>query len=124
LYVLVLLQNHSTFTRHSQDILCEVAISITKAILGGETNVPTLNGSVNMKIPRGTQGGKIFRLAGKGLPSVRSGGRGDQLVRVNVETPTNLTKEQISIIEDFAKSRGEEVENSESFSEKIKKVFK
>ncbi len=124
LYVLVLVRQHTTFGRHGQDVLCDVTVPVTKAILGGETKVPTLNGSVKMKIPKGTQSGKIFRLAGKGLPGMRSSSRGDQLARINIEIPTNLTKEQNRIIEDFAKSRGEEIDEASSFSDKIKKVFK
>jgi len=124
LYVLVHVNQHSVFDRHGQDILCEISIPMTKAILGGEAKVPTLDGNVNMKIPKSTQGGKIFRLAGKGLPSVRSNTRGDQLVKVNIITPENLTRDQANIIEEFAKARGEEVEKVTSFSEKIKKVFK
>jgi len=124
LYVLVLVRQHTTFGRHGQDVLCDVTVPVTKAILGGETKVPTLNGSVKMKIPKGTQSGKIFRLVGKGLPGMRSSSKGDQLARINIEIPKNLTKEQNRIIEDFAKSRGEEVDKVSSFSDKIKKVFK
>lgn len=124
LYVLVYVKTHSTFGRNGQEVLCDASVPMTKAILGGETKVATLNGNVKMKIPRGTQSGKIFRLAGKGLPSVRSSRKGDQLVRIKVETPTNLPKEQVGIIEEFAKKRGEEIDKTPSFSEKIKKVFK
>ncbi|MFC1646420.1 molecular chaperone DnaJ [Candidatus Omnitrophota bacterium] len=124
LYILVYVKTHPNFGRNGQDVLCDISVFMTKAILGGETRVPTLNGNVKMKIPKGTQSGKVFRLAGKGLPSVRSSLKGDQLVRVKVETPTNLTKEQINIMEEFAKQRGEEIDKTSSFSEKIKKVFK
>jgi len=124
LYVLVYVKRHSIFDRNGQDVLCEVSISMVKAILGGEATVPTLNGSVKMKIPRGTQGGRIFRLAGKGLPSVHSSSKGDELVKVNVQTPENLSKEELRLIEQFAKSRGEEVDKVSSFAEKIKKVFR
>lgn len=123
LYVLVLVKSHSTFDRHGQDVLCEVVVPMTIAILGGEVKVPTLNGSVKMKIPRGAQGGKIFRLNGKGLPSVRSNVRGDELVRVMVKTPQNLSKEEGRLIEEFAQLRGEDVEKQSSLGEKIKKVF-
>lgn len=124
LYVLVHVTPHSIFDRNGQDILCEVSIPMTKAILGGEATVPTLNGSVKMKIPRGTQSGKIFRLSGRGLVSVRSNSKGDQMVKVNVQTPENLTKEELKIIEQFAKSRGEEVDKVSSLADKIKKVFR
>lgn len=124
LYVLVHIRPHSVFDRHGQDLLCEISIPMTKAVLGGEAKVPTINGSVSMKIPKGTQGGKIFRLAGKGLPSVRSNIRGDQLVKVNVLTPQSLSKEEMRLMEEFANIRGEEVDKVTSFGEKIKKVFK
>lgn len=124
LYVLIMVKPHSTFDRHGQDILCEISIPMTKAILGGEVKVATLNGTVNMKIPRGTQSGKIFRLAGKGLPSIRSNTRGDELVKVNVKTPENLSRQEMSLIEEFAQLRGEEIQKSSSLGEKIKKVFK
>jgi molecular chaperone DnaJ len=115
---------HSIFDRHGEDILCEISIPMAKAILGGEATVPTLNGSVKMKIPKGTQGGKIFRLSGKGLADVHSGRKGDQMVKVNVQTPENLTKDQLRLIEQFAQLRGEEVDEASSFTDKIKKVFR
>jgi molecular chaperone DnaJ len=122
--VLVHVKPHSIFDRHGQDVLCEVSIPLTKAILGGEAVVPTLSGSVKMKIPKATQGGKIFRLSSKGLADVHSGRKGDQLVKVNVQIPDNLTKEESRLIEQFAKLRGEEVDEVSSFTDKIKKVFR
>jgi len=124
LYVLVHVRPNSIFDRHGQDLLCEITIPMTKAILGGEVKVPTINGNVKMKIPRGTQGGKIFRLSSKGLPSVRSNTRGDQLVRVKVQTPDNLSKEQVRLIDEFAKLRGEQIDKVSSLGEKIKRVFR
>lgn len=124
LYVLVHVRPHSVFDRHGQDLFCEISVSMIKAILGGETGVPTINGRVSMKIPKGTQGGKIFRLTGKGLPSLRSNAKGDQLVKVNVTTPQNLSEEEIRLVEEFARIRGEEIDKTSSFGEKIKRVFK
>ena len=123
LYVLVLVKQHPVFERHDQDLACEVNVPMTIAILGGEVQVPTLDGDVQMRIPRGTQSGKIFRLSGKGLPSVRSNVRGDELVKVAVKTPEGLTKEEVRLIEEFARLRGEEAEKTVSLGEKIKKVF-
>ncbi|MDD5005510.1 MAG: molecular chaperone DnaJ [Candidatus Omnitrophica bacterium] len=123
LYVLVHVTPHSIFDRQGQDILCEVSIPLTNAILGGEVTVPTLNGSVRMKIPKGTQSGRIFRLGGKGLPGIHSSSKGDQLVKVNVQIPENLTKEEARLIEQFAKLRGEEVAKVSSLGDKIKRVF-
>jgi len=123
LYVLVLIKPHPIFERHGQDLLCSVTIPLTLAILGGEIGVPTLDGKVEMKIPKGTQSGKVFRLRNKGLPSIRTSARGDELVRVNVEIPVNLTREQERLIEEFARLRGENVNKNPTFGEKIKKVF-
>lgn len=124
LYVLVSVAPHPIFDRHGQDILCEISIPMTKAILGGEAKVPTLNGSVEMKIPKGTQSAKVFRLRSKGLPSIHSSSRGDQLVKINVLIPENLSKEEEQLIEQFAKLRGEEIDKVSSLREKIRKVFK
>lgn len=123
LYVVIEVKPHEVFQRHGNDILAEENISLVKAILGGEAEVPTLNGKVSMRIPAGTQSGKVFRLKGKGMPDVHGRGIGDQLVRINVEIPTRLTAEQRSLIEEFAKLSGEEI-NKESFTAKIKKAFK
>jgi len=124
LYVLILIKPHSVFERHGQDLLCEITIPMTKAILGGEVSSSTLNGKVKMKIPAGTQGGKVFRLRNKGLPSMRTGTRGDELVHVRVETPHNLTREQQRLVEELAKLRKEDVNQDSSLGEKIKKAFR
>ena len=123
LYVIMEVQPHRIFQRQDNDILTEISISLTKAILGGEVEVPTLNGSVRMRIPPGTQSGKIFRLKEKGIPDVHGDGMGDELVRVDVEIPSRLTPQQRKLIEEFAKLSGEEI-NKESFTDKIKKAFK
>jgi molecular chaperone DnaJ len=123
LYVIIEVRPHPVFQRHNNDILIEKAISLSKAILGGEIEVPTLDGKVEMKIPAGTQSGKIFRLRGKGIPDLHGRGVGDELVRVNVEIPTQLNSEQRRLIEEFAKASGEDI-NKERFTDKIKKAFK
>jgi molecular chaperone DnaJ len=123
LYVIIEIIPHSVFQRHNNDILAEIYISLSKAILGGEVEVPTLNGKVSMKIPAGTQSGKIFRLKEKGIPDLHGRGNGDELVRVNVEIPTRLTPEQRKAIEEFARLWGEDI-NKESFTDKIKRTFR
>ncbi|MDD4979671.1 MAG: molecular chaperone DnaJ [Candidatus Omnitrophica bacterium] len=123
LYVVIEVRPHPVFQRHNNDILTGVTISLTKAILGSEIEVPTLNGHVEMKIPPGTQSGKIFRLREKGIPDVHSRDIGDELVRVTVEIPTRLTLEQRRLIEDFARSSGEDI-NREGVVDRIKKAFK
>jgi molecular chaperone DnaJ len=123
LYVAIEVMPHDVFERHENDILIEISISLTKAILGAEIDVPTLNGKVKMKIPAGTQSGRIFRLKEKGIPDLHARGIGDELVRVNVQIPTRLTPEQRRLIEEFAKISGEEV-NKESFTDKFRKTFR
>lgn len=123
LYVIIEVAAHSTFQRHNNDIIVEADISLSKAILGGEVEVPTLAGRVEMKIPAGTQSGKIFRLKDKGIPDVHDKVPGDELVKVNVEIPKSLTAEQRRLIEEFARISGEDISRKESFSEKIKKTF-
>lgn len=123
LYVVIEVRPHPIFQRQDNDLFTEIKISLTKAILGGEVSVPTLNGNVDMKIPAGTQSGKVFRLKEKGIPDVHGRGIGDELVRVIVEIPTRLSPEQRRLIEEFACLSGEEV-SKETFTDKIKKAFK
>jgi len=123
LYVVIEVRPHPVFQREDNDLFTEIKISLSKAILGGEVQVPTLNGKVDMKIPSGTQSGKVFRLKEKGIPDVHGRGIGDELVRVIVEIPTRLTAEQRRLIEEFARLSGEDV-NKESLSDKIKRNFR
>lgn len=124
LYVVIEVGPHPIFQRHNNDILIEKTISLSKAVLGGELEVPTLDSRVSMKIPPGTQSGKIFRLKGKGVIDLHERGVGDELVKVNVEIPARLSLEQRKLIEDFARLSGEDVDSKESFTDKIKKAFK
>ncbi|MBN2097273.1 MAG: molecular chaperone DnaJ [Candidatus Omnitrophica bacterium] len=113
------------FERHGNDLLCSIPISFAQAALGTEIEVPTLNGRVKMRVSAGTQSGKIFRIRGRGMPDVHGYGRGDELVRVNVETPTGLNARQRALLEEFAQSCGESVHPlSRSFLEKVKKLFR
>jgi len=123
LYVVIEVEPHPVFQRHGHDILTELTISVSKAILGAEVSIPTLEGKVSMKIPPGTQSGRVFRLKEKGIPDVHGRGNGDELVKVDVEIPARLNAEQRRIIEEFAKVSGEEI-GKESFTEKIKKTFR
>lgn len=101
LYVQVQLKHHDIFGRDGNDLHCEVPVSFVVAAVGGEIEVPTLEGRVKLKIPAGTQSGKKFRLRSKGVKSVRSGRTGDLFCHVVVETPVNLTKEQKELLEKF-----------------------
>lgn len=125
LYVDIHVHPHEIFVRQGKNILCEVPISITQAALGDEIEVPTLLGKANLKIPAGTQTGKVFKLKGKGIVSLQSGELGDEEVRVVVETPTHLSEEQKELLRKFAKLSGEKVNPMAfSFFGKVKKVLK
>jgi len=104
LYVQVQVKDHPIFTRDGANLYCEVPISFPTACLGGELEVPTLDGKVKLKIPAETQTGKLFRLRGKGVKPVRGGAVGDLLCRVQIETPVRLTKEQQALIEKLQES--------------------
>jgi molecular chaperone DnaJ len=123
LYVIVEVRPNPLYHRDGNDILTEINISLSKAVLGSEVDVPTLSGHVRMKIPAGTQPGKVFRLKSKGMPDVHGAEPGDELVRVNVDIPSRLNSEQRRLIEEFARASGEQA-GTESFSEKIKKKFR
>ncbi|MDD5255153.1 MAG: molecular chaperone DnaJ, partial [Candidatus Omnitrophica bacterium] len=123
LYVVIEVRPHPVFQRHDNDLFLEQSISLSKAVLGAEISVPTLDGHVAMKVPPGTQSGRVFRLKGKGIPDVHGRGKGDELVRVIVRIPEKLNAEQRRIIEDFARISGEEVEK-ETLADKIKKTFR
>ena len=101
LYVEVQVREHAIFQRDGDDLYCEVPIRFSQAALGSELKVPTLSGEAIMRIPAETQTGKLFRLRGKGVKSVRSSGPGDLLCRVVVETPVKLTKHQRELLEQF-----------------------
>jgi molecular chaperone DnaJ len=104
LYVQIRVKQHPIFTREGNDLHCEVPISFTTAALGGELEVPTLNGKVILKIPPETQTGTLFRLRGKGVTPVRGGPPGDLICQVRVETPVRLTKEQIELLKQLDES--------------------
>lgn len=125
LYVDIFVEPHEIFKRHGTDILCEVPISFVQAALGSEIEVPTLTGTDKLKIPAGTQTGKVFRLKGKGVPSLSRSGTGDQHVRVVVETPTGLNGKQKEILMKFAEAAGEKANPIvHSFMEKAKAFLK
>ena len=98
----VQVKQHPIFQREESHLYCEVPISFITAALGGELEVPTLNGRVSLKIPAETQTGKMFRMRGKGVKPVRGGPVGDLICKVNVETPVKLNRKQKDILKDFA----------------------
>lgn len=124
LYVVIQVEPHPIFLRDNLDIICDVPISFVQAALGAEIDVPTLDGKVKMKIPTGTQSGKVFRMKGKGIKDVQGFQQGDQHVRVTVETPTRLTAKQRELLKEFATLGGEEVNPlSKGFFDKMKELF-
>ena len=104
LYVQMRVAEHPIFTRDERNLYCDVPLSFTDAALGGEIEVPTLNGRVTVKVPPETQTGKLFRLRGRGAPGVRGGATGDLLCRVVVETPVRLSEKQQNILREFKAS--------------------
>jgi molecular chaperone DnaJ len=124
LYVVIEVREHAIFQRHNNDIATVVSISLAKAILGAEVEVPALDGKLMMKIPPGTQCGKTFRLKGKGLPDLHTRDIGDELVKVEIEIPTRLTGQQRQLIEEFARLSGEDPGSKENLADKFKRTFR
>ncbi|MBU4343365.1 MAG: molecular chaperone DnaJ [Candidatus Omnitrophica bacterium] len=125
LYIYLNVKDHAIFERHGYDIICNVPVNFPLAALGGEIEVPALNGNVMMKIPEGTQSGRVFRLTGKGIKRLKGYGAGDQLVRVIVETPTHLNSQQKRMLKEFSASCNDKVNPlSKSFMDKAKRLFR
>jgi molecular chaperone DnaJ len=115
---------HEFFRRAGDDIVCALPISFAQAALGSEIEIPTLEGKGRMRIPPGTQPGTILRVKGKGIPRRVAGGRGDQLVEVTIEVPTQLTANQKELIAKLAQDLGESVQPQQaSFMEKLRALF-
>jgi molecular chaperone DnaJ len=113
LYIVIQVKPHAYFRRRDNDILMDLRINVAQATLGAEVEAPTVDGPTTVKIPAGTQPGKIITLHGKGVPHLRGSGRGDQKVVVNVEVPSRLTPEQRELFEKLAVSLGSEVKPQE-----------
>jgi molecular chaperone DnaJ len=103
LYVFIEVKRHDVFEREGNDIYCRIPITFSQAALGGSVEAPTLTGTEKVKIPRGTQTGRTFRLKGKGIPHLRGYGCGDQIIETVVTVPTNLTKRQEELLKEFEK---------------------
>jgi len=124
LYCYVRIKPHEFLQRDGNDLIAVVPISFTQAALGATIDVPSLNGTKQLKIPSGTQYGAIFRIKGEGLPDIRTRRAGDQLVQVTIETPTKLNSNQKELLREFAKTENKNVSpKSKSFFEKLKKNF-
>jgi molecular chaperone DnaJ len=127
LYVVIHIQPHSVFQRDHNDLHCEMPISFTAAALGGEIEIPTLDGYAKIKIPAETQSGKVFRLRGKGIRGVRSSTQGDLLCHVVLETPVNLTSRQKELLVELEalnqKGAGRHNPRAKSWMDKVKEFF-
>lgn len=124
LYVVVHIKEHALFERDGSDLHCEIPIPFTTAALGGEVRVPSLEGTVQLKISPGTQSRSLFRLRGKGMPRLRGGQHGDLIVHIQVEVPTKLNGEQRKKLEEFAELCGDDnTPLHKSFYDRIKDLF-
>jgi len=124
LYCYVRLKPHQFLQRDGSDLIAVVPISFTQAALGATIDVPSLNGTRQLKIPAGAQFGSIFRIKGQGLPNLRTRRTGDQLVQITIETPTKLDAKQEELLREFAKTEDKTVcPQSKTFFEKLKKHF-
>ena len=124
LFVVLRVREHPFFVRDGADVVCDVPVSFAQAALGTEVDVPTLEGTMKLKIPAGTQSGQLFKLRGKGVPDLNGYGRGDEIVRLLVETPRKLSAQQRKLLEEFARISGEEVHPlSKSFLEKVRALL-
>jgi molecular chaperone DnaJ len=121
LYVVVDVAPHPFFKRKENDLLCEVPISFVQAALGGEIEVPTMDGNATLKIPAGTPSGRVFHLRGKGAPKLGGYGKGDQFVTIFIDVPKKLTTRQKELLREFGEISGDDV--SKGFMEKIKDIF-
>jgi molecular chaperone DnaJ len=113
LYLVIQVKSHKFFRRREDDILLDLDINVAQAVLGADVEVPTVDGPAKLKIPSGIQPGKVLRMRSKGIPHLRSNGRGDQLVVINVAIPKSLTSEQRQLFEKLAESLGSEVRPQE-----------
>ncbi|MDP3730180.1 MAG: molecular chaperone DnaJ [Candidatus Omnitrophota bacterium] len=125
LYLMIHVRPHEIFERHESDVYCEVPVDFVTAALGGEVEVPTLEGRIKLKIPAGTQGGKSFRLRNKGIAHLHDYGRGDQLVKVQIDVPSNPTQDQKRLLRELAKaSERNPGPLAQTFIEKMKRLFR
>jgi molecular chaperone DnaJ len=118
LYVFIHVEPHEFFSRENTEVICQIPISFVQAALGDKIEVPTLNGKRSLGIPKGTQPGDLFRFHGEGIPSLRDGRRGDQIIQVAIKTPTHLTKKQEVLLREFVKLE------SGKLSQKLKNIIK
>jgi molecular chaperone DnaJ len=125
LHCYITIKPHPIFTRHNNDLVCQVPISFTQAALGAEIEVPTLIGTEKLEIAPGSQHGEVFKMRGKGLPDLRAHRTGDELVQILIEIPRKLTEKQRELLREFASSEDAQVmPQQKGFVDKLKEVFK
>ncbi|MDI3338056.1 molecular chaperone DnaJ [Defluviimonas aestuarii] len=124
LYIFIEVREHALFQRDGVNLYCRVPVSMTAAALGGDVEVPTIDGGRSkVKVPSGTQTGKQMRLRGKGMPALRGGGIGDMLIEVAVETPVNLTGRQKELLREFEQLSKDNNPEGSSFFSKVKNFW-
>ncbi|WP_439560372.1 molecular chaperone DnaJ [Roseinatronobacter sp.] len=124
LYIFVNVAEHQIFKRDGVTLYCHVPVSMARAALGGEVEVPTIDGGRSrVKVPAGSQSGRQMRLRGKGMPALRGGGQGDMLIELAVETPVNLTTRQKELLAEFEKLSAENNPESSGFFDKVKSFW-
>jgi len=124
LYLFIEVADHPIFQREGQDLYCRVPVSMTQAALGGDIEVPTIDGGRSrVKIPPGSQSGKQMRLRGKGMPAIRGGAYGDMYIEIAAETPVNLTSRQKDLLKEFEKLSEENNPESRNFFSKVKSFW-
>ena len=124
LYVEIKIKPHEIFQRQDFEIICQMPITYSQAVLGGEVDVPTLHGSIKLRIPSGTPSGKVFRLKGKGIANAASGRQGDQHARTYVYVPKSLSDEQKDLLAKLSQIEGTPTQSGEkSFLDKVKDFF-
>lgn len=125
LYVQILVAEHPLFQRQESEVVCDMPISFSVAVLGGEVEVPSLDGKLKLKIPAGTPSGKIFRMKNKGIPILGSSPqrRGDQHVRVHVHVPKKVSEKEKKLLEELATIQGTAIDDDKGFLDKMKEMF-
>jgi molecular chaperone DnaJ len=125
LHCYIAVKPHPVFSRHNNDLVCQVPISFTQAALGGTIEVPTLKGTEKLDIPAGSQHGEVFKMKGRGLPDIRSYRNGDEIVQILIEIPKKLTARQQELLREFADTEDNDVmPQKRGFLDKLKDVFK
>ena len=125
LYIFIEVERHPIFERENQDLYCRIPLAMTTAALGGQVEVPTIDGGKSkVKIPEGTEGGKQFRIKSKGMPVLRSKQQGDLYIQVEVETPKSLTRKQRELLKEFETASNESTSPaSTGFFARVKEFF-